>query len=46
VKIIESFKEKINNSLKEILENIGKQAEALREKTNSLKKYRKTQSNR
>ena len=38
MKIIESFKEDINNSLKEIQENTGKQVEALKEETNkSLK---------
>jgi hypothetical protein len=34
MKIIESFKEDINNSLKEIQENTGKQVESLNEKTN------------
>ena len=38
MKIKESFKEHINNSLKEIQENMGKQVEALKEETNkSLK---------
>ena len=38
MKIIENFKEDINNSLKEIQENTGKQLEALKEETNkSLK---------
>jgi hypothetical protein len=38
MKIIEAFKEDINNSLKEIQENTGKQLEALKEETNkSLK---------
>jgi predicted HicB family RNase H-like nuclease len=38
MKIIESFKETINNSLKEIQENTGKQVEMLKEETNkSLK---------
>ena len=46
MKIIESFKEDINNSLKEIEENTGKQVEALNEERNPLKKHRKTQSNR
>jgi hypothetical protein len=44
---IEDFKKDINNSLKEIQENTGKQVEALKEETqNPLKNYRKTQSNR
>ena len=38
MKIIESFKDDINNSLKEIQENTGKQVEALKKETNkSLK---------
>jgi hypothetical protein len=38
MKIIEVFKEDINNSLKEMQKNTGKQVEALKEKTNkSLK---------
>jgi len=38
MKIKESFKEDINNSLKEIQENTGKDVEALKEETNkSLK---------
>ena len=45
--MIEDFKKDINNSLKEIQENTGKQVEALKEKTQkSLKNYRKTQLNR
>ena len=36
MKIIESFKKDINNSLKEIQENTGKQVEALKEETNPL----------
>ena len=45
--MIEDFKKDINNSLKEIQENMGKQVEALREETkNPLKNYRKTQSNK
>jgi hypothetical protein len=41
--MIEDFKKVINNSLKEIQENTGKQLEALMEETQkSLKKYRKT----
>ena len=46
MKIIETFKEDINNSLKEIQENTVKQVEALNEETNSSRKYRKMQSNR
>ena len=38
IKIIEFFKEDINNSLKEIQESTGKQVEALKKETNkSLK---------
>ena len=45
--IIEDFKKDINNSVKEVQENTGKQVEALKEETQkSLKNYRKTQSNR
>jgi hypothetical protein len=45
--MIENFKEDINNSLKEIQENTGKQVDELKRKyINPLKKYRKTQSNR
>ena len=44
MKIIESFKEDINNSLKEIQENTGKQVEALKEETNKSLKYKKTQN--
>ena len=44
--IIESFREEINKSWKEIQGNTDKQVEVLKEKTNPLKKYRKTQSNR
>jgi gas vesicle protein len=41
--MIEDFKKDINNSLKEIQENTGKQLEALKEETqNLLKNYRKT----
>jgi ElaB/YqjD/DUF883 family membrane-anchored ribosome-binding protein len=47
LKMIEDLKEDINNSLKETQDNIGKQIEALKEeKHESLKKYRKTQTNR
>jgi hypothetical protein len=34
MKIIEFFKEDINNSMKEIQENTSKQVEALKEETN------------
>lgn len=44
--MVEPFKEDINNSLEEVQENTGKQVEALKEKTNPLKKYRKMQSNK
>jgi hypothetical protein len=45
--IIEDFKNDINNSLKEIQENIGKQLEAFKEETqNPLKSYRKTLLNK
>jgi hypothetical protein len=41
--MIEDFKKDINNSLKEIQQNTGKQLEALKEETQkSLKNYRKT----
>ena len=40
---IESFKEDINNSLKEIQENTGKQVEALKEET--LKSLKELQEN-
>ena len=46
MKMIEVFKEDINNSFKEIQENTVKQIEALKEETNPLNKYRKIQSNR
>ena len=43
----EDFKKNINNSLKEIQENTGKQVEALKQETqNPLKYYRDTHSNR
>lgn len=43
MKIIESFKEDINNSLKEIQENTGKQVEDYKEVTNTfIKEERKT----
>jgi len=45
--MIEEFKEDINNSLKEIQENTGKQVEALKEETqNPLRNCRKTRPNR
>jgi len=45
--MIEYFRKDKNNSLKEIQENTGKQAEVLKEETqNPLKTYRKRQSNR
>jgi hypothetical protein len=42
MKIIESFNKDINNPLKEIQENTGKQVEALKDETN----IGNTQSNR
>jgi hypothetical protein len=43
----EAFKKDINNYLKEIQENTGKEVEVLKEETNkSLNKYRKIQSSR
>ena len=45
MKITESFKEDINNSLKEIQENKGTQVESLQQETNkSLKGMQETQS--
>jgi hypothetical protein len=53
--LIGDFKKDINNSFKEIQDNIGKQVAALKEETqkfikelqeNTIKKYRKTQPNR
>ena len=45
MKIIESFKKAINNSLKEIQENKGTQVESLQQETNkSLKGMQETQS--
>ena len=41
--MIEDFKEDINNSLKEIQENTGKQVEALKEETQ--KSFKKWQEN-
>ena len=38
MKIVESFKEDTNNSLKEIQENTGKQVETLKEETNKFLK--------
>ena len=43
MKIIESFTKDINDSLKEIQENTGKQVEALKEETN--KSLKETQEN-
>ena len=39
MKIIDSIKEDINNSLKEIQESTGKQVEALKEKTINRMRY-------
>ena len=36
MKMIEAFKEDINNSLKEIQETTGKEVESLKEKTNNF----------
>jgi hypothetical protein len=45
--VIEDFNKDINNSLKEVQENTGKQIEDLKEETqNPLKNYRKTQPTR
>ena len=46
--MIEDFKKYINNSLKEIQENTGKEHEALKRESqkNPLKNCRKTQPNR
>ena len=45
--LTEDFKKDINNPLKEIQENTGKQLEVLEEETqNPLENYRKTQPNR
>ena len=45
--VIVEFKKDINNSLKETQENTGKQVEDLKGETqNTLKNYKKTQSNR
>jgi hypothetical protein len=45
MRMIEDFKKYINNSLKEIQENTGKQLEVLREEAQKfLKELRKTQS--
>jgi hypothetical protein len=48
IMMMEDFKKEINNSLKEIQENTGKQLETLKEETqkNLLKSYRKTLPNR
>ena len=44
MKMIEAFKEDINNSLKEIQENTGKEVEVLKRETNPLntEKYNQT----
>ena len=45
--VLEDFKKGINNSLKEIQENLDKQAEGLKEEAqNPLKNYRKTLLNK
>jgi hypothetical protein len=44
--VIEDFKKDINNSLKEIQENAGKQKHLKRKHKNPLKNYRETQPNR
>jgi hypothetical protein len=45
--IIEDFKKDINNSLREIQKNMGKQVEVLKSKhKNPLNIYRKTQTSR
>jgi hypothetical protein len=45
--MLEDYKKDINNSLKEIQENTGKQVEVLKEETQkSLKNYRKTHPDR
>ena len=44
MKIIEAFKEDINDSLKEIQESTVKQVEALKGETNCLKKSRQMQT--
>ena len=47
IMVIEDFNKDINNSLKEVQENTGKQIEDLKEETqNPLKNYRKTQPTR
>jgi hypothetical protein len=44
--VIEDFEKVINNTLKEIQENPGKQKPLKRKHMNPLKKYRRTQTNR
>ena len=45
--MIEDFKKDINNSVKEVQENTGKQVEALKEEIqNPLKNYRKMEPNK
>lgn len=46
MRMIEAFKEDVNNPFKGTKENTVRHVEALKEKTNPLNKYRKTQSNR
>lgn len=47
MKTMEAFKEDINNSLKEIEENTGKQVEVLKEETNeSLKETQENTNTR
>ena len=46
IKIIESFKEDIYNSLKEIQENTGKQVKAFKEETNKSLKEIQENTNR
>jgi hypothetical protein len=47
MKMVQAFNDNINNTLKEIQKNTGKQVEILKEGTIiSLKKYRKTQKSR
>jgi phage host-nuclease inhibitor protein Gam len=45
MRIIEFFKENINDTQKGIKENTDKQVDTLKEEINPLKKYKKTQSN-
>ena len=45
LEMIEAFKDDLNSVLKEKVENTVKHLKALKWETNSLKKYRKIQSN-